>query len=100
MKDVLGYIEANFIDGVSLEELSQYGNISIAHLSRVFKQMTGFNITTYVTTKRIIRAKELLLSTDDKVSTIAYACGFESLPYFHRTFKKIIGSTPNHFRNK
>ncbi|MBA9027417.1 helix-turn-helix domain-containing protein [Peribacillus huizhouensis] len=100
MKDILGYIEENYTLGISLDQLSQFGNVSTAHLSRVFKQMTGFNVSDYITTKKIIKAKELLLSTDEKINTIALECGFESLPHFHRTFKKLIGSTPSTFRKK
>lgn len=100
LNDILKYLEINFVHETSLEELAQYGNVSISHLSRVFKQMTGFNISNYIATKRVIKAKELLLGTDEKVSTIAFQCGFKSLPHFYRTFKKIIHSTPSEFRDK
>lgn len=98
MKEILQYIEDNFTEELTLDELSKFANVSKAHLSRVFKKVTGFNITTFITTKRIIKAKELLLTTEDTIDFIAFQSGFESMPYFHRTFKKIIGTTPSNFR--
>lgn len=100
MKEILNYIEGNFCKGLTLPKLAQFGNISTAHLSRVFKQMTGFNVSEYIMSKKILKAKELLLNTDKKVSCVALQCGFESLPHFHRTFKKLIGSTPSDFRKR
>ncbi|WP_102348155.1 AraC family transcriptional regulator [Bacillus sp. Marseille-P3661] len=98
MKDILEYLEQHFTDKITLEMLSSHSNVSIAHLSRVFKETTGLNISEYITTKRILKAKELLLRTNDKIAAIAEQCGFESMPHFHRTFKKYIGHTPADYR--
>ena len=56
------------------------------------------NVTDYVNAKRIVLAKEQLLGSDDNVSLIAERCGFESLPHFHRVFKKLTGTTPASYR--
>jgi AraC-like DNA-binding protein len=56
------------------------------------------NVTDYVNAKRISLAKERLLESDDSVSLIAERCGFESLPHFHRIFKKITGQTPGAYK--
>lgn len=77
-----------------LTELAKRANVSVAHYSRSFKRFTGMNVTEFVTTKRIIRAKELLREKNSNVADIALACGFESIPHFHRTFKKLTGTTP------
>lgn len=69
-----------------------------SHFSRVFKQLTGMNVTDYVNVKRLVRAKELLLSTDDNVETIALACGFQGMGHFYQTFKKLTGLTPRAYR--
>jgi AraC-like DNA-binding protein len=52
------------------------------------------NITAYIMTKRIIRAKQLLRENDLNISIIAEMCGFESLPHFHAMFKRVLGMTP------
>jgi len=94
MKRILLYIDEHLEQNVGLASLSAKASISPAHFSRVFKQLTGMNITEYITTKRIIRAKQLLLETDNNISLIAESCGFESLPHFHRMFKRITRMTP------
>jgi len=81
-----------------LAELSAKACVSPAHFSRVFKQLTGMNVTDFVNAKRLIRAKELLLETDDNVETIALACGFQGMRHFYQTFKKFTGLTPRAYR--
>lgn len=100
LQEVLTHIEENYTRDISLQSLSALGNVSTAHLSRVFKQVTGLNIVKYIIQKRIIKAKELLLNTEDKISSVALQCGFDSLPHFYRTFKEAVGATPTDFRNK
>jgi len=85
---------------VGLSYLAKQASVSAAHLSRVFKQLTGMNITDYVNAKRISTAKELLLTTDLGMDTIALHCGYESLPYFHKLFKKFTGVTPGVYRKR
>lgn len=98
MKETLRYIEDHLSDDIGLAALSQIVSVTPAHFSRVFKQRIGMNVSEYITTKRIVRAKELLLTTDDNISSIAERCGFESLPHFHRMFKRMLGMTPAAYR--
>jgi AraC-like DNA-binding protein len=98
MKETLCYIEEHLSDDIGLAALSQLVSVTPAHFSRVFKQRIGMNVSEYITTKRIVRAKELLLATDDNISFIAELCGFDSLPHFHRMFKRMLGMTPAAYR--
>jgi AraC-like DNA-binding protein len=98
MKEILLYIDEHTDANLSLPSLSQRASVNPSHFCRVFKQLTGMNVTEYVNTKRIIRAGDLLLSTDNSISTIASMCGIETLPHFHRMFKKVTGMTPAIYR--
>lgn len=98
MKETLRHIDKHLSDDVGLTALSQLVSVTPAHFSRVFKQRVGMNLSEYITTKRIVRAKELLLETDDNISSIAERCGFDSLPHFHRMFKRMLGMTPAAYR--
>jgi len=98
MKEILHYIATHPNNDLGLSALAQQASVTAAHFSRVFKQLTGMNVTDYVNAKRIVLAKELLLDTDDNVSQIAEQCGFESLPHFHRIFKRITGQTPGAYK--
>lgn len=81
-----------------LSELSAKACVSASHFSRVFKQLTGMNVTDYINAKRLVQAKELLLATDDSVETIALACGFQGMRHFYQLFKELTGLTPKMYR--
>ncbi|MDQ1913392.1 AraC family transcriptional regulator [Paenibacillus sp. GD4] len=100
MKEVLAHIDDHLGDDLSLSALAANHCVSPAHLSRTFKRCTGLTITEYVNTKRILKAVELLQTTRQSIAEIALACGIDSLPHFHSTFKKMIGHTPAHFRRQ
>ncbi|RUS46661.1 helix-turn-helix domain-containing protein [Cohnella sp. AR92] len=94
MKEALRAIDEHPEQDASLAEMSRRSAVTPPHFSRVFKQLTGMNLTDYVNAKRIILAKELLANSDDSVGLIAERCGFNSLPHFHRVFKAFTGMSP------
>jgi AraC family transcriptional regulator len=98
LKNILVFIDQHLNDKLDLDFLSKQAAVSPAHFSRVFKQLVGMNVTDYITTKRIMMTKELLLQTNDKIESIAEQCGFQSMPHFYRTFKKYTGMTPTAYR--
>ncbi|MCD9025522.1 AraC family transcriptional regulator [Cohnella silvisoli] len=98
MREILHYIAQHPNRDLGLSALAQQSSVTGAHFSRVFKQLTGMNVTDYVNAKRIAQAKELLLETDESIGLIADRCGFESLPHFHRIFKRMTGLTPGVYR--
>lgn len=83
-----------------LAELSRRASVTPPHFSRVFKRLTGMNVTDYVNAKRIALAKELLLETEESVGAVAERCGFDSLPHFHRVFKAMTGLTPGAYKRE
>lgn len=100
MKDILIYINEHMDEPLTLTILAQKALVSPAHFSRVFKETTGIGLVVYLNTKRIIKAKELLLETNHTIAHIAEICGFESMPQFYRTFKKYNEKTPATFRKE
>ena len=100
MRTILRHIDAHPEEPLTLSALAARAAVTPAHFSRVFKKLTGMTVTEYVTVKRVARAKELLAATDDNVEAAAERCGFESLPHFHRMFKKFAGTTPAAYRRQ
>jgi YesN/AraC family two-component response regulator len=100
IRDILIYINEHIDEPLTLTALAQKALVSPAHFSRVFKETTGIGLIVYLNTKRIIKAKELLLETNHTIAHIAEMCGFESMPQFYRTFKKYNEKTPATFRKE
>ncbi|MEK3882017.1 AraC family transcriptional regulator [Paenibacillus sp. PL2-23] len=82
----------------SLASISARANVSPGHFSRVFKELTGMNVTEYVNTQKLIRAKEQLLASDDTIEAIAISCGFQGMRHFYQNFKRLTGVTPRQYR--
>lgn len=95
---VQSYVQAHLSEEIHLEQVAESVGFSPAYLSRVFKEKTGTNFVTYVNQVRIDASKADLRTTDYNVSQVAQRCGFESVSYFTRVFKKLTGVTPGYYR--
>ncbi|NQU53030.1 MAG: AraC family transcriptional regulator [Bacteroidetes bacterium] len=83
-----------------LKAMAQNHHVSYSYFRKMFKKYTGVSPGQYHLQLRIMRAKELLISTDKSIKEISYELGFQSIFYFSNMFKKKEGTTPSHFRNK
>ena len=88
------HLDEEITTGIIADEL----HISPTHLSRLFRQQTGFSPYDYVIAERINKAKEYLLTTDKSVTDIAYLTGFNSQANFIYCFKNHEGISPGRFR--
>lgn len=94
VKKVMLYIHDNLSKQLTLDEIAEHIGISKYHLSREFKDWTGKTIFDSINILKCKEAQEMLLN-GARVSETATACGFESLSYFSRTFKKHMGILPS-----
>ena len=94
VKKVMLYIHDNLSKQITLDEISEHIGISKYHLSREFKDWTGKTIFDSINILKCKEAQEMLIN-GARVSETAVACGFESLSYFSRTFKKHMGLLPS-----
>ncbi len=92
------YIEDNLAGDLSLSNLSDQVYISTQYLSRLFKEETGMNLSDYVTNARMEKARELLLSTNLNVESIAERVGYNTPHYFIKKFKEKYGMTPKNYK--
>lgn len=100
MENVVSYVDKHYCEALTLEGLSGMFNISLSHLCRRFKQMTGKSFTEYLSDKRIARAVELLVHTEKTVAEIGEATGYLDYFYFSKVFKKKMGITPSAYRRR
>ena len=74
--------------------------LSSSRFASLYKQIFKISPTEDLIQTRIDQSKKMLSSTKVSIKKVSVACGFESVHYFHRAFKKRIGMTPKHFQNK
>lgn len=82
----------------NMEELAKQYNVGYSYFRKMFKKYTGVSPAQYHLQLRIIRAKELLVSTEKTISEIAFQLGFQNIYHFSLLFKKKVGMSPSEFR--
>jgi AraC-like DNA-binding protein len=100
LKPVFEFIREHFSQKITLASLAKASGMSVTHLCRYFKKVTGKTLTDYVKRYRVDKAKELLIEDERSITWIAYEVGFESHSYFDRIFHQITRLTPQEFRRK
>lgn len=93
------YAQLHLDGDLSLTKLSDVVHLTPYYLSRLYKQKTGTNLTDYITTARINKAKELLCQNELKIHEVGMRVGYDSASYFGRFFKNITEMTPQQFRD-
>jgi ABC-type Fe3+-hydroxamate transport system substrate-binding protein len=84
----------------TVKQLADKANMGARQYSYLFKELTGKSVVEYVTELRINHAKEQLLVSNERLSTIARNAGFQDVYYFSRRFKQIVGLSPKQFVNE
>lgn len=98
VSSIKDYVHSHLSSNLTLAALSDVVNYNSAYVSRVFKQTSGINLSSYITTCRVNAAKELLQTTQDSISSIAEKVGFDTPQYFSMVFQKQVGLSPSKFR--
>lgn len=93
------YIQDNYNQNLSLEDVAEHVYLSPVYFSRLFKKQTGRNFTEYVTEIRMRRAMDYLRQPQYKVYEIGALVGYRSTKYFFKLFKQYAGCTPTEYRN-
>ena len=88
--------------GVDLEtaDVAREAGISHWHFQRIFKALTNETLKTYIRSRRLAVALEMLLSTERRIIEIALEAGFQSQESFTRVFKLAFGITPAAYRQR
>ncbi len=92
--EISEYINLNFEQDISLDNLCERFSISKSHLSRKFKTVAGIGLNEYITFVRISNAEKLLKNSNYSITQIAAMCGFNDSNYFSTVFKRLKGITP------
>ena len=96
---VICYINENYMQPLSLTDVSRSLGVGKYHLSRLFSDKIHVSFSDYINGIRVGWARNMLFDTDISITQIAYDCGFQSIRTFNRTFQKVCGISPRVFRN-
>ena len=97
--EILRYIDNNLSRKIREEDIAEYCHYSVTYFSKFFHKSIGVCFRDYLTLKRISLAKQLLSEKrKEKISFIAFQCGYNDVSYFSRIFKKKTGFTPAIYR--
>lgn len=100
VKEAMAYINDNFKDPITLDDIAEEIHLNKYYLSQIFHGCVGMNLSKYINSCRLGEARRLLLETDFKINHIAAMSGFQSATYFTTLFKNEYGLTPKAFRKK
>ncbi len=98
IEEVRRYLENNWVDPPTVEELAKQFYLNKNKLQEGFKKIYHKTVYEVITDLRLTHAMELLLATNDSVEEIAKAVGYRSRANFYRNFKRNYGITPAEVR--
>ena len=91
-------VEANLFSQLSVEELAQQTNLSISSFKREFTKLYNDTPASYIKNRRLEKAAELLLVSNERISEIAFDCGFNDVANFTKSFSEKYHTTPTNYR--
>jgi transcriptional regulator GlxA family with amidase domain len=94
------FIEKNFSEKLSVEELASRFALGRRNLERRFKKATSNTVIEYIQRVKIEAAKMSLESSRENVTEVMYKVGYNDTKAFRTTFKKITGLSPIQYRSK
>lgn len=92
------YIHHNCGQKLTVEQVAREVYLSPSYFSKIFKQEMGCNFSAYINQVRIGKSKELLRNQQYRLIDIAVMTGFEDQSYFTKVFKRVVGVSPNRYR--
>lgn len=98
IKQITEYVKEHYTEGITLEQAAAAFFISKEYLSKVFKADVGKGFSEYVTSLRMERAKELIVSYKLPIKEVGERLGYADQAHFYKTFKKFYGRTPKELK--
>ncbi len=95
--ELISYISENLSEDLSIDFLADHFYMSKYHMMRIFKNETGYSIHQYISEKRILLARNLIMS-GVPATTACLECGFKDYSSFSRAFKNQLGIIPSEIK--
>lgn len=91
--EIMEYLDGSLSEEIDMDALAERFFISKYYMMRLFQRETGTTIYSYLTQKRLLKARELM-DSGMRAMESCYACGFHSYSSFTRAYSKYFGTTP------
>ncbi len=98
VQQAAAYIEEHLTEELTVSHLCKVLHVSKNPLYRGFREQYGCTVNEHITARRIEKAKELLVRSEDSIARVAQATGFCNYAYFSRLFRAHTGLTPRDYR--
>lgn len=92
--DILDFMEKNYMNDLSMEELANYTGRSLSTFKRDFKKYSTLSPREWLIHRRLEMAHELIRNGGRKVSEICFEVGFKNLSHFSKVYKETYGVPP------
>ena len=92
------FIDAHLEEKLTVTMLAKHLGLSTGYFSRAVRSVTGRSPHQYLLDRRLMRARQMMLSPNTGLSEIAYTCGFSSHAHFSAQFARRLGVTPSLLR--
>jgi AraC-like DNA-binding protein len=99
ISELLHWIDKNYTENINLDVLSDISGLNQKYLCRFFKEYTGRTPIDYINNLRIDAACYEMRHSGLTVTEAALECGFNSISYFTKAFKKYKNMTPTEYKN-
>ncbi|MFS4429401.1 helix-turn-helix domain-containing protein [Chryseobacterium sp. S90] len=93
-------IEANLFSQLTIEQLAQQSNLSVSSFKREFAKLYEDTPANYIRNKKLEKAAEVLLISDERITDIAFDCGFNDLATFTKNFSDKFRISPSAYRQE
>lgn len=94
IQNALNYVDAHFAEPIRIEDLARECSISETHFRRLFSASFNISPVEYLNMIRVIRACDLMKTSNESMKSVAVKCGFSTVSTFDRNFKSVLGVTP------
>lgn len=93
--DIMDFLEKNFKNDLTMEEIAYYTGRSLATFKRDFRQCSDLTPQKWLIMRRLQAAHELIKKGGRKVSDICFDVGFKNLSHFSKVYKEAYGMSPS-----
>ena len=99
IRRILSYIEQNYMNQITLDDISEHIHLCESECTRLFKRHMNTTLFSFLQEYRIERSLEYL-SSNTSIKTVAEKAGFDDPNYYSKVFSRVKGCSPREYRKR